>query len=663
MPIINIPSHVKYISAILIICAAAYLSSLHNEFLVDDHNFLGRKYDRHFSTVTDFFVNTQSQHYQPIYFLLNVGLFKTLGENPLPYRLINILLLMFCCISTYLLLAKVSEDKLTAFMATALFALHPFTANSVFQITHNVVFIFIVCMNLALIFLWLFAQQKTKPLWYLLSIGFFLLSALCLEVVLLFPVYALLLLLLINKSNFKDSLKLLAPFLILTGAYVLVWFNIAEPNAGLTHKWSMLGAGILEYISAYYELIAWYMTGIVFPTSVVLQYNVQPSANYPLILTATAILILICYIILFKKYALKRVCTFGLLWFLPGMILVLPAILTHAYMGASLQSHWLLYPSLGIYLIFGSLIVNLKRHLRRGAWMGLTASILLFLLLSTQRYSALARTEESFNAHWIEQNPTNVIALYRLGVINQNKGRVWEAARYYNKVLESNGYQESLTLNNLSIIYQSLGDLQKAKAYALQSLQADPGYALAYNSLGTIAINEADAALAIQYFKQALSLEPSFALALLNLGDAYLMSDQFENAIELFERSRKNSNLAEAKNEILVKLSISYFKSDRADKAWETIDEFLMGIVGTEEILAAAQLYSNLGLPLAAEQMAKLAYDRYENDVKVSYAYGRLLVLNGKPELALSVLEEALKQDQQNPLLIQTIDQLRSGPK
>ncbi len=115
-------------------------------------------------------------------------------------------------------------------------------------------------------------------------------------------------------------------------------------------------------------------------------------------------------------------------------------------------------------------------------------------------------------------------------------------------------YQKAILLNkhypvvfyNLGSLYLSLYVKSKEDIYFKsavknfkKAIDLDPGYASAYNGLGTVYVKANYIEAAISCWEKALRVKPEFSTAVYNLALAYLAKGDNAKALEFFDRYKK----------------------------------------------------------------------------------------------------------------------------
>jgi protein O-mannosyl-transferase len=96
-----------------------------------------------------------------------------------------------------------------------------------------------------------------------------------------------------------------------------------------------------------------------------------------------------------------------------------------------------------------------------------------------------------------------------------------------------------LAHNNYAVILRERGQLEEAIAHLQQAVEIQPSFAEAHNNLGNALRQQGQPDLAIAQFQKALQLEPNNAPAYGNLGSALLDKGQVNEAISQFRKARQ----------------------------------------------------------------------------------------------------------------------------
>jgi Tfp pilus assembly protein PilF len=95
-------------------------------------------------------------------------------------------------------------------------------------------------------------------------------------------------------------------------------------------------------------------------------------------------------------------------------------------------------------------------------------------------------------------------------------------------------YQKAAYLVKIGLEYTDDGQYDLAIDNFNDAIDADPGYAKAYNDRGNVYFMKGQYDLAIKEYRKAIELDPHFAKAHNNLGFAHFEKDQLDHAIKEF---------------------------------------------------------------------------------------------------------------------------------
>ena len=116
-------------------------------------------------------------------------------------------------------------------------------------------------------------------------------------------------------------------------------------------------------------------------------------------------------------------------------------------------------------------------------------------------------------------NTTSTEVIYFVGKFYQDNKRIPQAIDAYNKLLTIDKKNKNALFNLGAIHYLYLKDLEKAKGYFTQAIDADPEYAEAYLARGICFEELKDAANAEADYKMAIQTKPNFEPAISRLNN------------------------------------------------------------------------------------------------------------------------------------------------
>ena len=233
--------------------------------------------------------------------------------------------------------------------------------------------------------------------------------------------------------------------------------------------------------------------------------------------------------------------------------------------------HWVYLSSLGIIALVAALVVWAASVWRQpAAGLGFAVIVLPVLALLTWQQAGMFTDMETLWRTTLARNPASWLANNNLGLWLSNQNRNDEAIEFFHQAIASQPtYCE--TPNNLGLVLAAEGRVDEAMACYRQTLRIDPSQFGALNNLGNalfargrydeainnyfralqlnpeyyVALNNLGVALsargrpdaAIRYFRKALELKPDYFDALKNLATSLAARRQFEEAVGYYRRA------------------------------------------------------------------------------------------------------------------------------
>jgi protein O-mannosyl-transferase len=162
-----------------------------------------------------------------------------------------------------------------------------------------------------------------------------------------------------------------------------------------------------------------------------------------------------------------------------------------------------------------------------------------------------------------------------------NLGRAWlKASRYENAITN---FQTAVRLQpdfasaycNLGYALLQSGRISDAISNYQQAIALEPDYALAHNDLGSILLRTGDTNQARSHFERAVSAAPDFVEARYNLAGLLLAAGQLDDALSQYEKViQLRPQLPEA-HFMLGKVAAAYARAGRLDHATEVANHAL----------------------------------------------------------------------------------------
>ena len=138
----------------------------------------------------------------------------------------------------------------------------------------------------------------------------------------------------------------------------------------------------------------------------------------------------------------------------------------------------------------------------------------------------------------IQIEPNNIGALNNLGLVFQSLGESQEAISCYKKVIQIEPNNIS-ALNNLGLVFQSLGEFQKAKKYYEKVIGIDANYVNANFNLGNVLNSLGNYIEAKKYYEKVIGIDPNHKDGFNNLGVIFKELGQYKEAIDCYKKAIK----------------------------------------------------------------------------------------------------------------------------
>jgi Tfp pilus assembly protein PilF len=510
------------LALLLLLAVAPYFNTLDNGFVYDDNNeVLTNPYIRSFSHVGEIFstrilahlgARGATNYYRPISIFGFLICYKLFGLLPYGFHLANVVLHALIVALLFGLSRRLFHDEWLAFIAAAIFALHPIHTESVAWVSG------VTDLDLAVFYLatfWLFLASARphggRSEWmHLGMVGSFILALLSKEQAVTLPLLATLFehfyrddrasTTLKQKVSRYGSLWLLVPVYVLFrirffGAFAPVqltrnvsWYEavLSGPPLVLKYLWKMIWP---VHLIAYYPF---HKSGTLLDTSV---------------LAGIAALIL-CALIFAALWKRHHLISFGLIWF----FLNIAPVLNSRWLGPNVFTERYLYlPSVGFCWVAAWWI--------KVIWDGNAAC-----------HGHPGHDPARAGRPWHVSRPLvfrvgfasilgvlAVLGFARIVIRNRD----WRNDEtYYRVTLAAVPEAASLRLN-LGAVYWNLMRPGDAEREWKEALLVSPDSAQLLNNLGLVCADKKRNDEAIEYFERSMRLRPNYTDAHLNLGRLY----------------------------------------------------------------------------------------------------------------------------------------------
>ena len=315
--------------------------------------------------------------------------------------------------------------------------------------------------------------------------------------------------------------------------------------------------------------------------------------------------------------------------------------------------HWVYLSAPGIIALAVALVMRVAESLRTPAVVyGFAAIVLPGLALLTWRQAGMYTDTETLWRRTLVQNPDCWMAHCNLGFLLRNQGHIKEAMEHYHKAIQLNPNSFE-ALNDLGNALAAQGRFDEAIKNYRQAIQINPYYFEALDSLGNALAAEGRLDEAIENYYKAIQINPNYSDALNSLGIALATEGRFDEAIETY---RKAIQLNPYSFEALDNLGNALADKGRVDEA---IKNYRRAIQINPYFFEALD---NLGNALAAKGQFDEAIENYRKAIQVNSNHpetllhlGMTLGQLGRNREAVAQYREALRL---NPNLARALNNL-----
>jgi tetratricopeptide (TPR) repeat protein len=517
----------------LCLVAVAYSPVVHSGFIWDDDSYVTENLtlrDLHGLRQIWFTPAATPQYYPLVHtsFWLEYHLW---GLAPSGYHLVNLLLHVFAAWLLYKVLARLSLPG--AWLAAAIFALHPVQVESVAWVTErkNVLSaVFYLASALAYLrFSPLDSRDppgKSKWNWYAVSLLLFVMALLSKTVTCTLPVALLVARWWkIGKVRWSD-VYLLAPFLAIGAAMGMSTAWLEQHHVGAEGPEWML-TPVQRFLIAG-RALWFYASKLIWPVHLAFVYprwSVNASALWQWLFPITAIGVVVALWMLRRRIGRGPVA--AVLFFAITLSPALGFINVYPMRFSFVADHYQYLGATGIIALFAVWAVRWPQ------W--LPALLLVVLALLTRQQAETYLDSETLWRTTLSRNPNAFLAHNGLGVILLKKGDAHTALSHFQRALEANPAYAEARCNIGLILFQN-GQVDDAGAQFQKALETEPNSDAAHNGLGSVLLRQGHVNDAIAHFQKAVALNPGGVNARLNLGVAFADQGQVDDAISQFEK-------------------------------------------------------------------------------------------------------------------------------
>ena len=521
------------------------------------------------------------------------------GLNPSGYHWTNIFLHVANALLVWRLLARLKLPG--AWLAAAIFALHPVQVESVAWITErkNVLMGFFFLLTL---FAWIaFTDESTRRPWrfYVLAMILYALALSAKTTACTLPAALLLILWLQKKPIGKRRLIQILPFLILgfSMGLVAVWWERYHQG---THG-PLFALSSLERTLVASHAVWFYLGKLLCPSNLIFIYPKWTIAatralDYTWLLAGVAL----CFAIYLARRYLGRGVEVAAVFFVATLSPVLGFIMLYTFRYTFVADHYQYLACIAPIALFSAGTANLAGVFTRARPFILSAAACAAAVLwaLTWRQSAMYGDIEALWRTTLAKNPNCWMAHNNLGIVLFQKGEIDEAVSHYR-----------ITLNlqpdfwdadyNLGTALLKKGEVDEAIAYCTRAVTIAPNDPDAQVALGNSLAQKERVDDAIAHYKKALAIRPDYFIAHYALGHIFLEKGEIDAAVF---HSRAAVSIQPQNTDAHTNLAVAF---DEKGQIAEAIKQYEQALEISPQSVAAA---NNLAWLLATNPDASIRH-------------------------------------------------------
>jgi tetratricopeptide (TPR) repeat protein len=533
-------------AVLLIATVLAYLPATRGGFVWDDEDWV-----EHNPLLVDadgmwriWFSNDQPSQYFPMVYTTFRLEYSIWGLEPLGYHVTNIVLHAINVLLVWWLLARLRVPA--AWLASAVFALHPVQVESVAWITErkNVLMFFFFALALGA---WLtFVDRSEQPRrgrsFYLLSLGLYVIALLAKTTASTMPAALVLTLWMKHLRVDRRRWLQITPFVVLGVA------------AGLLSMWwerfyqgvypSVVYEGPIERLLIASHGVWFYLGKLAWPTSFTFSYpKWSISAADPALYIWPVLCLVATWGLWRWRSRIGRGPIAAMVFFVATLSPLLGLIMLATFVYTYVADHYQYVACIGpIALACATGHGIARRFGRQGLRLGSAVAVIVLVLLGTLtwRQGAIYASRETVWRDTLRKNPNSWLAHNNLGTALRSQGRFEEAAGHYRQALLLDRDLEGSSGRihfNLADMLAAQGDHEQAIEHYRQALQEHPGNYLAHHNMANSMVKWDRSDDATVHYRRALEIRPDYAAGHHNLANLLRSQGNLDEALMHYERA------------------------------------------------------------------------------------------------------------------------------
>ena len=514
----------------------AYRPAWHGGFLWDDDDYIIKN---ELLTAPDgwqriwFSLDSPSQYFPFTYSTFRIE-HALWGLNTTGYHWVNLLLHVGSALLVWAVLARLRVPG--AWLAAAIFALHPVQVESVAWITErkNVLMGFFFLLTLLA---WIvFVDERTRRPWlfYCLALVCYVLALSAKATACTLPAALFLILWLQKKPITMRRVIQILPFVVLgIGMGLLaVWWERYHQG---TNRGLFTFLSPIERILLASRAIWFYLSKIFWPSNLTFIYprwNISPANLIDYIWLVAGIAA--CVVIYFLRRYVGRGVEGAAAFFVATLSPVLGFVMLFTFRYTFVADHYQYLACIGPIALASAGIVNLSDKFAQ--YRGVIVSVALLVVASlgtlTWRQAATYTDIETLWRTTLARNPECWMAHTNLGLVLLQKGKIDDGIAHYRSALQMQPDSWDAEYN-LGTALLGKGQVDEAILHCEKAVAMRPTDPDAQVSLGDALFQKGRIDEAIAHYQKAITVHPDHFLARYSLGHALLEKGELDSAIQV----------------------------------------------------------------------------------------------------------------------------------
>ncbi len=503
------------IYAIIVLTAIAYAGSLFNGFAsLDDTDYIVKNpyiKEFNFNSVKDIFSTFYVGNYHPLTTLTFFFEKHIYGQNPFPFHLFNLILHLINTFLVYKLIEKLSGQRFSALLVSALFALHPMHVESVAWISERKDVLYTVFYLGALLLYSKYLEADQKKKFYWISLFLFILSLLSKSAAVTLPVIMIAIDIYkrrkINAKIVIEKIPFVLPALLFG---VLALFSQQGAMKDISYY------SIVDRIFMFTYTIVFYVVKVIAPfkLSAMHYYPDVKSAFLPWYYYASLPLLLLLIWLTIRKTKLLREKIFGVSFFLVVISIMLQII----SVGNAITAERYSYVSyIGLFFIAGQWISGIQKESVKKNAVFLSIVFVMIMSFLTWERTKVWKDGNTLFTDIIKKYPENYLPYWMRGNYKNEQKDYQGALQDYNKTLQLYPLFDQCLTNRGHVLIE-FKDYQAALQDLNLSIKLNDTVAEAFNNRGMAFDGLRDTAAALKDYNKAIALNPELQKAYNNRG-------------------------------------------------------------------------------------------------------------------------------------------------